>query len=249
MPCRRAATVAAAEIRRETWRPDASPKTRPVGVLGFVLAPGSASAQTPDLVTDRLDQTESATVVPRGLVQVETGYLFARDDVDPSFLVAFAHGLSPRRSLGYNVGGAWESSPDQPDREASLLYSLALGMGVTNRLGAFIEVFGDRRTTGDTATGVSIDGGLTFLLTDAMQIDSFCRTSTPVQKFDDVFSCGVVRWGRRGPGCAGHEAGEVLLGEFPSVPRRGVWQGHDTLAGDTVVSRNQGPRVSPEVNS
>ena len=299
-----------------------------LGVLGFVLAPGSASAQTPDLVTDRPDQTESATVVPRGLVQVETGYLFARDDgvdtfevpgtlfriglgarselrvghagvigsegrhgagdseigakvnlietadgwtpelailgglslptgeeafssdgVDPSFLVAFAHGLSPRRSLGYNVGGAWESSPDQPDREASLLYSLALGMGVTNRLGAFIEVFGDRRTTGDTATGVSIDGGLTFLLTDAMQIDSFCRTSTPVQKFDDVFSCGVVRWGRRGPGRAGHEAGEVLLGEFPSVPRRGVWQGHDTLAGDTVVSRNQGPRVSPEVNS
>ena len=232
--------------------PSPSPKTRPVGVLGFVLAPGSASAQTPDLVTDRPDQTESATVVPRGLVQVETGYLFARDDgvdtfevpgtlfriglgarselrvghagvigsegrhgagdseigakvnlietadgwtpelailgglslptgeeafssdgVDPSFLVAFAHELSPRLSLGYNVGGAWESSPDQPDREASLLYSLALGMGVTNRLGAFIEVFGDRRRTGDTATGVSIDGGLTFLLTDAMQIDSF----------------------------------------------------------------------------
>ena len=37
----------------------------------------------------------------------------------------------------------------------------------------FLEVFGDRRTTGDTATGVSIDGGLTFLLTDVMQIDLF----------------------------------------------------------------------------
>ena len=40
---------------------------------------GVASAQSPDLVTDRPDQTESATVVPRGLIQVETGYLFARD--------------------------------------------------------------------------------------------------------------------------------------------------------------------------
>ena len=223
-----------------------------LAVLGFVVALGSAAAQTPDLVTDRPGQTESATVVLRGVVQVETGYLFARDDgvdvfevpgtlvriglgartelrighagvigsegrhgtgdsavgakvnlietadgwtpelailgglslptgdeafssdgVDPSFLVAFAHELSPRLSVGYNVGAAWESSPDQPDWEVSVLSSLALGMGVTDRLGAFLEVFGDRRTTGDTATGVSIDGGLTFLLTDAIQIGLF----------------------------------------------------------------------------
>ena len=39
--------------------------------VGFVIALGSASAQPPDLVTDRPDQTESATVVLRGLVQVE----------------------------------------------------------------------------------------------------------------------------------------------------------------------------------
>ena len=227
-----------------------------LAVLGFAAALGSASAQTPDLVTDRPDQTESATVVPRGLVQVETGYLFARDagvDVfevpgtlfriglgartelrvghagvigsqgrhgagdsevgakvnlietadgwtpelailgglslptggeafssdgaDPSFLVAFAHELSPRLSLGYNVGAAWESSPDQPAREASLVYSLALGMGVTDRLGAFLEVFGDRRMTDGSAAGVSIDGGLTFLLSDAMQIDLFVGRS------------------------------------------------------------------------
>ena len=43
------------------------------------------SAQTPDLVTDRPDQTESATAVPRGLVQVETGYLLSRDDGVDSF--------------------------------------------------------------------------------------------------------------------------------------------------------------------
>ena len=169
---------------------------------------------------------ESAAVVPRGLVQVETGYLLARDDgvdvfecparsfasaleraasygsgtrassaargatgratvrsaprsiwietadgwtpelailgglslptgdeafssdgVDPSFLVAFAHELSPRLSLGYNVGAAWESSPDQPDREASLLYSLALGMGVTGSTRCVSR--GVRRSTDD----------------------------------------------------------------------------------------------------
>ena len=46
---------------------------------------GVASAQSPDLVTDRPDQTESAAVVPHGLVQVETGYRFVRDGVDPPF--------------------------------------------------------------------------------------------------------------------------------------------------------------------
>ena len=44
---------------------------------------------------------------------------------------------------------------------------------MTDRLGAFLEVFGDRRMTGGSAAGVSIDGGLTFLLTDTMQIDLF----------------------------------------------------------------------------
>ena len=211
---------------------------------------GTASAQTPDLVTDRPDQTESAAAVPRGLVQVETGYLFSRDDgvdtfeapgtlvriglgartelrighagvigsarrhgagdselgakvnlieaadgwtpqlavigrlslptgaepyssggVDPSFLMAFAHELSPRVSVGYNLGAAWESSPGEAGREALLLYTLAVGIGVTHRLGAFLEVFGNRRTAAHAATGVSIDGGLTFLLTETIQID------------------------------------------------------------------------------
>lgn len=223
-----------------------------LAVLGLGSSPGAASAQAPELVTDRPDQTESATVVPRGLVQVETGFLAARDDgvgafdvpgtlariglgartelrvghagvtgsmqrygagdsaigakvnlieasggwtpelaiigglslptghdgftsggVDPSFIAAFAHELSPRLSLGYNVGAAWESSPVETDREASLLYSLALGMGVTERLGVFLEVFGDRRMHADTATGVSIDGGLTFLLTGTVQYDLY----------------------------------------------------------------------------
>ena len=226
---------------------------------------GVASAQSPDLVTDRPDQTESATVVPRGLMQVETGYLFARDGnvdgyevpgtlfriglggrtelrighagmvggegrhgagdselgakvnlieradgwrpelailgglslptgddgfssdgVDPSFLVSFAHELSPRLSLGYNVGAAWESSADQPDRDAFIVYSLVLGVGLTDRRGAFLELFGDRQTMGTTATSVSVDGGLTFLLTDIVQLDVYVGSGLRGPT-DDVF--------------------------------------------------------------
>ena len=201
-------------------------------------------------VTDRPDQTESAAVVPRGLLQVETGYLFARDGdvdgyavpgtlfriglggrlelrighvgivggagrygagdselgakinliaradgwrpelallgglslptgdhgfssdgVDPSFLVAFAHELRPRLSLGYNVGAAWESSADRLNRDAFLMYSLVLGVRLTDRLGTFLELFGDRQTTGTSATSASVDGGLTWLVTDIVQVD------------------------------------------------------------------------------
>ena len=227
---------------------------RALGVLllgaATLAGTGEAGAQTAELVTDRPDQTESATVVPRGLLQVETGYRFTRDGgagghagpgtllrvglggrtelrlghagvvggegrrgagdselgakinlipradgwrpelallgglslptgdhgfssdgADPSFLIAFAHELRPRLALGYNAGAAWESSPDRPDRDAFIVYSLALGVSLTDRLGTFLEIFGDRQLTGPVASRTSVDGGLTFLLTEVLQLD------------------------------------------------------------------------------
>ncbi len=211
-----------------------------------------ANAQSAELVTDRPDQTESATVVAGGVVQVEMGYLFARDGgvdryevpgtlvrvglggrtelrvghagvagggqgrgagdstlgakfnlighadgwrpelailggvslptgdhgfssngVDPSFLFLLAYELSPRLSFGANIGSAWESSSEGSGREATLLYSLVLGGGLTDRLGVFLELFGDWLTTGANATGVSVDGGFTFLLADLVQFDLY----------------------------------------------------------------------------
>ena len=222
-------------------------------LLGAAVLTGTvgANAHAQELVTDRPDQTESATVVPRGLLQVETGYLFTRDgdvdshaapgtlfrigfggrtelrlghtgvlgtegrrgagdselgakvnlipqadgwrpelallgglslptgdsrfssdSADTSFLVAFAHELRSGLSLGYNAGAAWESSVGHPDRDAFVVYSLALGVGLTDRLGAFFEVFGDRQVTGPVAGSVSADTGLTLLLTDVLQLDA-----------------------------------------------------------------------------
>ena len=221
-------------------------------VLVAQVGTGIASAQSAEMVTDRPDQTESATVVPRGLVQVETGYLFARDGgmdgyavpgtlariglggrtelrighagivggagrrgagdselgakinlieradgwrpelallgglslptgdhglssdgTDPLFLFAFAHEFRPGLSLGYNGGTAWESSAAQQDRDVFIVYSLALGVRLTDRLGTFLELFGDRQVTGPLATSASMDGGLTLLLTDIVQLDVY----------------------------------------------------------------------------
>ena len=221
-------------------------------LLGAAVAAGAggARAQAPPLVTDRPDRTESAAVVPRGLFQVETGYLFTRnggaashaapgallriglggrteirlghaglvggaggrgagdgelgakvnlvsrasggrpefallgglslptgghgfsiDGVDASFLAAFAHELGPGLSLGYNAGAAWRSSADRTGRAAFILCSLVLGAGLTDRLGTFVEVFGDRQADGAAAFSASADAGLTLLLTDVLQLD------------------------------------------------------------------------------
>jgi hypothetical protein len=40
-------------------------------------------------------------------------------------------------------------------------------------LGVFLELFGDWLTTGANATGVSVDGGFTFLLADLVQFDLY----------------------------------------------------------------------------
>ena len=218
-------------------------------LLTVHLGSSVASAQSSELVTDRPDQTESATVVLRGVVQVETGYLFARDGdvdryevpgtlfrvglggrtelrighagiswleerhgrgdselgvkvnlierqdawlpelaimggmslptggdgfsnngIDPSLLVSFAYELSPRLSLGSNIGVAWEASPEESTRDAEIVYTLALSGELTDRVGGFLELFGDRQITG---TSSSVDGGLTFLLRDLVQLDVY----------------------------------------------------------------------------
>ena len=48
------------------------------------------------------------------------------------------------------------------------MYTLALSGELTDRVGAFLELFGDRQITG---TSASVDGGLTFLLRDLVQLD------------------------------------------------------------------------------
>ena len=54
---------------------------RALASLGIVLASLSpAGAQDPELITDRPDQTESTTTVPRGWIQIESGAGFAEED-------------------------------------------------------------------------------------------------------------------------------------------------------------------------
>ena len=85
--------------------------------------------------------------------------------------MAFAHELLPRLSLGYNVGAAWESSADRPNRDAFLVYSVVLGVRLTDSpeyVHRTLRRSADHRHDRDQRV---VDGGLTWLVTDIVQVD------------------------------------------------------------------------------
>lgn len=208
-----------------------------------------------ELITDRPDQTESAMLVPRGGLQVETGFAYEKDhqdglertnvtydkllikygvndhfelrfvtgfigkrakiaehpisrvqgfspmalgvkvkladekgfwpqaafighinlrtgskDFNPSYTAAdfrftFAHTVSEKFALSYNLGAEWNG--ETPD--AAFLYTLALRYTATNRVGIFVEsyAFFPERDKADNR----FDCGLTYMITSMVQWD------------------------------------------------------------------------------
>ncbi len=96
------------------------------------------------------------------------------DHYEPSFRLLLAHTLSDRLSLGYNVGMAWGTEIDDDgdsDTLSSYEYTVALGIGVNDRLGAFVELYGEVPASASGSSAHSFDGGFTYLLRDNLQLD------------------------------------------------------------------------------
>jgi hypothetical protein len=95
--------------------------------------------------------------------------------VDPTVRLAVSNDLSDRVSLGYNLGVRWETvgaGPAALDTQPDLLYTVALGFGLADRLGAFLEGFGFLGLADGRPDRHSIDGGFTVLLNNALQLDT-----------------------------------------------------------------------------
>lgn len=99
---------------------------------------------------------------------------FSTERVDPSFRFAFSHTLTDRVSLGYNLGAAWETVPTSSGRAtlSTLQYTVTTGFGLSERFGAFVELFGDTPFSGQRGTQLSFDGGLTYLIRPNLQLDA-----------------------------------------------------------------------------
>ena len=99
---------------------------------------------------------------------------FTSDAADPYFRLSVAHTLTDRIGFGYNLGAQRETDPagsSDRQRTTSFLYTTVLGFSLSDRLGAFVELFGqaDEGSAGETST--SFDAGLTFLARPGLQFD------------------------------------------------------------------------------
>lgn len=253
--------------------------------------------EAPELVTDRPDQTESASVVPSGFFQLETGVSYSRDEeegdtlrtlagpgtlvrigvggrtelrvgwdgwveeeldsgqpripdgsvsgigdgslgakvklreesgalpemailasvnlaigddeltsdeLDPSLLVAFAHTLSDRLGLGYNLGLQRFNDFDpetfgaETDDFVRFVWSAALGRSFTERVGGFVELFGEEPESGAPGgSQVSLDGGVTYLVRANLQLDAYAGAGITDDAPDWIAGLGLsIRWPR-----------------------------------------------------
>jgi hypothetical protein len=101
---------------------------------------------------------------------------FSSERFDPDYRLAFTHTLTDRISLAYNLGQAWKSEVDSAgdrDTRSVFQYTSALGIDLTDRLGCFVEFFGDIPTGNSNGPANSFDGGLTYLIADNVQLDVF----------------------------------------------------------------------------
>jgi hypothetical protein len=100
---------------------------------------------------------------------------FRAGGADPDVRVALAHELGGAFSLGYNVGAAWITTPDDTGTEATHfegLYTLTLGRGFGPRIGAFVEAFGHVAPSDGNPSGHALDGGVTFGVKSNVQLDA-----------------------------------------------------------------------------
>jgi len=100
------------------------------------------------------------------------------------FRFSFAHTLSDRSSLSYNLGMAW--GDDSP--EASYVYTLAYGFAITDKFGFYAELYGDLPE--NSRDNHLWDAGLTYLLSDNVQLDATVGSS--ITEGQDILLSGGI---------------------------------------------------------
>lgn len=119
---------------------------------------------------------------------------FGAERVDPTFRLALAQELSEGIELGYNLGVQWESEagPSGVTQTAAGLYTATVGLGLTERLGGFAEVFGTVTFDGPTVWRHAADAGFTYQVTHNWQLDLSAGVGLSEAAEDWFVGAGVV---------------------------------------------------------
>lgn len=120
-----------------------------------------------------------------------TGDDFGSDGLRPEARLAAGLDVSDRLSLGANAGVA-SSTEGAGDRYAELSGSLSLALGLTERLGGFLEAYGLVPTDDAPASSSVVNGGLTWLVDPDLQLDARLGAGLSGPVPDLIFGTGVV---------------------------------------------------------
>lgn len=83
----------------------------------------------------------------------------------PDFRFTMQHHLSEKMTLVYNIGATWDGF----SKQSTGIYTLTTGYAITEKVGAYIEVFGFMPQN-ETAYH-NFDGGFTYLINDNFMVD------------------------------------------------------------------------------
>ncbi len=131
-----------------------------------------ASGLSPLLLGAKIGITEEKGILPEiGLLghlhlPFSAGNDFRPETTGVDFRFSFAHTLSKKSSLSYNLGAAW--GDDSP--EAAYVYTFVYGYSITDNLGVYVELYGDLPE--DSRANHLWDAGFTYLLSDSIQLDA-----------------------------------------------------------------------------
>lgn len=109
---------------------------------------------------------------------------FKPEFTSADFRFAFNHTLSERSGLAYNIGGQYGG--DSP--ELAYIYTIAYGYAVTEKLGAYVELYGDLPE--NNRANHFWDAGLTYAVAPLVQIDATIGTSI-TEGQDLLLSAGI----------------------------------------------------------
>jgi len=101
------------------------------------------------------------------------------------FRFSFAHTLSEKSSLGYNIGMFW----DGDITTANYIYTIAYGYSISEKVGTFLEIYGDLPE--DSHFNHLWDAGFTYLINDNIQLDISGGTGITQNVQDLHLSAGI----------------------------------------------------------
>ncbi len=96
---------------------------------------------------------------------------FRPDEPEPGLVLASDFALDGETTLSTNIGVSFPFDSDAGEHFQEVFYAVALGRSLGQRSGWFMEVAGTASSTDGVGSTLVVDGGVTHILTNDLQLD------------------------------------------------------------------------------